>query len=275
MNKLKKIKITSTILAIALIFCTNTCMEAQAKTYLFTATISPTQVNINQSTTYQIIITNTGESTLGSTNIAIPTGFTVLSPITILNPPLSWNYTLSTTSITLTAISGSDVIIQGEHITFTFDATAPPSPTITEWTTEATTGIEAGGVALTLENEQPTITVTSIPLTPPTITSSCTTINKDQTSTISQLSETSGGTPPYTYQWIKAYNGEAFSPITGANETEYTFAPTITTQTGTWSFQLNVTDTSSTPTTTSSNTISIVVNPKYIPNYNRNTTLHI
>ena len=260
MNQQKTIKIIATILTISLTLHITPLITVQAKAYSFTLTISPTQINVNQLATYQITITNTGESTLGSTSTAIPPGFTVISPITIHNPT-SWNYTLTTTSISLSAIGGGDVIAQGEQITYTFDTIAPSSPAITEWTTEATTGIEGGGVALILENEQPTITVTSIPLTPPTITSARTTINKDQTSTISQLSETSGGTPPYTYQWLKAYNGEAFSPITGANEPESTFTPTITTQTGTWNFQLNVTDTSSTPTTISSNTISIVVNP--------------
>jgi hypothetical protein len=255
-------KTIAIISIISLIFLTtNTFREVHAKTYFFTATISPIQVNINQLATYLVTITNTGEGTLlGSASIAIPTEFTVQSNITILNPPTLWNYTLSTTSIDLSADGPGSVLPQGENITFTFDALAPSSPMVANWTAEATTSVDGGGRMLDLEGEQPSVTVVSSPYIPPTISASPNTINNDQASFISQIAGASGGTPPYTYQWLEAFNGGVFSPIPGANESDFNFSPTPSTPVGTWSFKLNVTDRSSLPETVTSNTVNVLVN---------------
>jgi hypothetical protein len=255
-------KTVAIILAISLVlFTMSTIIEVHAKTYSFTATISPTQVNINQTATYQMIITNTGEaSTLGSASIAIPTGFTILSNVTILNPPTLWNYTLSTASIDLSADDIGSMLPQGENVAFTFDALAPSSPMVANWTTEASTSIGGGGKTLPLEGEQPTVTVTSLPFVPPAITASPSVINNDQVSFISQFTGVSGGTPPYTNQWLEAFDGGAFSPIAGANGSDFIFSPTPSTPTGTWSFKLNVTDSSGLPETVTSNSVDVLVN---------------
>ena len=262
MNLLEMQKILASILFLLLLFFTSIpFVEVHAKTYSFTATISPNQVNVNQLTTYQGIITNLGESGLGSAEIAIPPGFTVLFPITILNPTALWNYTLTATSISLSATEGGGVISTGENIIFTFDAIAPATPGLTTWMTQATTSIQGGGVIIPIEGEHPTVTVTSISYNPPTIQASRTTINQDQTSLLSQLTLPSGGTPPYTYQWLQAFNGGTFTPIAGANGLEYTFFPTQSIPIGTWHFKLNATDSSSMPQTLSSNTVDITLNP--------------
>ncbi len=245
-----------------MVFSASTITEVKAKTYSFTATISPIEVDVDEVATYMMVVNNTGESTLGSVDIGIPTGFTLLSSIAILNPPTSWNYALLATSISISADGGGSVLQPGENITFTFDAIAPTFPGITNWTTEATSGIEGGGVVLTLQGGQPTVTITSSQYVPPTVSASPSTINKDQTSFISQLSGASGGTPPYSYQWLEAFNGGTFSPIASANGSDYIFSPTTSTPTGMWSFQLNVTDSSVVPVTMSSNTVDVVVNPK-------------
>jgi hypothetical protein len=243
MNQLEVQKTLVTILLLLTLFFTSTLfVEVHAKTYSFTATISPTQINVNQLATYQGIITNIGESGLGSTEIAIPPGFTVLFPITILNPTTLWNYTLTATSISISATEGGGVIPTGENIAFTFNAIAPTTPGLTNWTTQATTSIQGGGVTIPIEGEHPTITVTPISYNPPTIQATQTTINQDQTSLLSQLTLPSGGTPPYTYQWLEAFNGGTFTPIAGANGLEYTFSPTQSTPTGTWHLQLDATE---------------------------------
>jgi hypothetical protein len=157
------------------------------------------------------------------------------------------------------------VIPQGENVTITFEAIAPASPSVTNWITEATAGIEGGGVTLTLQGEQPIVTVNPPQYNPPIISASPGTINKYQTSTLSQFTGTSGGTPPYTYQWLEAFNGGTYFPITGANEPEYIFSPTTLTSTGTWSFQLKVTDSSFVPLTITSNTVNVVVNSALEP----------
>jgi hypothetical protein len=239
--------------------------EVHAKTYYFTATISPGQVEVNQLDKYQMIITNTGESTLGTVNIAIPTGFTIQSPITFLNPQISWDYTVSSTSISLSATGGGSVISQGGNLSITFDANSPSFSSMANWTVDATTGIDGGGVMLVLQGEQPIVTIAFPQFTQPTIMASSTTINKDQTSLLTQLSSVSGGNPPYNYQWLKSFNGGVFSTIAGATGSEYTFSPIVSTSTGTWSFKLNVTDSSNVPQTITSNPINILVNSALVP----------
>ena len=246
------------LISIALI-AINTLVTVQAKTYPFTATISPTEVDVDQLSTYTVIITNTGETTIGSTSTDIPAGFTVLPTITIINLSSTWSYDLSNTTISLTANGGGAVIPTGANITFTFDAIAPSSSGMTTWTTQATSGIEGGGVVLTLEGAQPTVNVI-FPFYAPTIWASAGTINQGQASFLSQLTGASGGTLPYNYQWFKALNGGTFSPIADANEADHVFSPTTSTATGTWSFKLDLTDSSSVPVTVTSNTVDVIVN---------------
>lgn len=255
-------KAIAIMLGVSLVlFTTNAIVEVHAKSYAFTATISPIQVDINQIATYLVIITNTGEgTTLGSASIAIPTGFTILSNVTILNPPTLWNYILSATSIDLSVDVGGPVLVQGENATFTFEAIAPSLPMVANWTVEATTNKDGGGVVLTLEGEQPTVTVTSPPFIPPTISASTTVINNGQVSFISQLMGVSGGMPPYTYQWLQAFDGGSFSPVAGANGSDFIFSPTPSNPIGMWSFKLNVTDSSSLPQTVTSNTVDVLLN---------------
>lgn len=261
MNRQKTRKTATIALLISLIIITtNALTEVHAKTFSFTATISPTEVNINQLTTYMVTITNTADGTLGSAQVTIPTGFTVLSPMTILDPPSFWDYTLSTTTINLTATDEDAVLQQGETVIFTFDAIAPASSGITTWTAEATSNTQGTGAKHILQGEQPTVAVRIPPIVPPSISAYPLTINQNQVSVLSQLTGTSGGITPYTYQWLEASNGGVFSPVAGATGPDYAFSPAESTQAGTWSFKLNVTDSSSVPLTVTSNTVNVIVN---------------
>jgi len=257
-GKIREAIATSLLISLLLI-TTNAFVEVEAKTNSFTATIYPTEVAVNHLSTYTVTITNTGTSSLGSTGITIPTGFTVSEPIVILAPPSSWSYSLSPGGINLTATSGGASIGTNESVIFTFSAISPSSAGVTNWTARATSSIGWGGQTLDIEGPQPTVTVNS-PLNAPTISASPSIIDQDQNSQLSQLMPPSGGTPPYNYQWIESFSGEPFTQITGANGATYTFSTTTSTAIGTWRFQLNVTDSSTVPETVSSNTVNVVVN---------------
>ena len=72
-------------------------------------------------------------------------------------------------------------------------------------------------------------------------------VDQGQTSALSSTAVTTG-TSPYTYQWLeKAPSATSYSAISGATSSSYSFATTSSTTTGTWSFELQVTDGASTP----------------------------
>jgi hypothetical protein len=233
----------ATLLTIFAFTMTHNILTVQAGPNSFTATITPTEANINQLSTFTITITDTGDRTLGSASVAIPTGFTIQPPATIITPA-SWTLSLSETTINVTADGGATVLTTGESVVFTFTAITPASPNETVWTTTASSSIEGGGLKLNLEGEQPTVTVTSPTVVAPTISSSADTINQGQDSIITQTTSASGGTLPYTYQWLESLDGGAFSPIPGVTDLSHTFSTTTSTPIGTWRFQLTVTDNS-------------------------------
>ncbi len=256
----KILKAIEIIFLIAIILSTtNAFVLAESKTYFFSATMSPTEVNINQLSTYSVNITNIGTGTLGSLIMYIPSGFTVYPNVTILAPTSSWNYLLSTSSINLTANSMNSAISSGESLIFIFSAIASSNVGINTWTTEAKSNAGWVGASLSLNGVQPTVTVDS-QLVPPTVFATISTINQGQVSYISQLLETSGGTLPYTYQWLKSSDGVTYSPIALANGSNYVFSTLPSTPIGTWSFKLVVTDSSPIPKTVTSNSASVIVN---------------
>lgn len=263
MNQPKIHKTTGIIFLILIAALATNIMLVNAKTYSFTAAISPSQIIGNQVATYSLVITNTGDSSLGSASIAIPTEFTIISPVTILTPSSLWIYTLSNEFVSLTATVGGAAISQGENVTCTFEAIAPAYSGLTIWTAEAFTSIDGGGVQLGLEGAQPMVQVTS-QFNPPIISAASSAVNQGQASVLSLTTNASGGVLPYQYQWLGAYNGGTFLPIIGANGIEYIFSTSILTSVGTWSFTLNITDSSSIPATVSSNTVYVIVNDKLV-----------
>ncbi len=99
-------------------------------------------------------------------------------------------------------------------------------------------------------------------LTGPTISTVPSTIDSGQSSTLSTTASFSGGTSPYACQWLQkapatsSYSnlGSAFTCTPGDKPT--TSTGTLST-TGTWSFELQVTD--NTPTTMASNPVNVTV----------------
>jgi hypothetical protein len=248
----------ATILLISLALCTSSIVAVKALAFTFTATISPTNVYVNQPITYTATITVTGNKTLGSAGITIPTGFSTPTSVTILDPPSTWSYTVSNEAINLTGNNG-DAVIQQErkpHIHLLHQS-PPPS-----WHNNCPVAATSNhGADQLIWRAQLTVTVNPQPqLVPPTITASLNTINQGQTSFLSQSVAPSGGTSPYIYQWLESFNGGSFSPITGANGPDYSFSTTTSTAIGTWSLKLNVTDSSAIPMTVTSNSVNILVN---------------
>jgi hypothetical protein len=103
-------------------------------------------------------------------------------------------------------------------------------------------------------------------LVAPVISVLPTTIDYGQSATLSTTQSFSGGTPPYTCQWFEespggsSYSafGSLFSCIAGDTPTISTGVLTIA---GAWSFELQVTDSSTTPLNQTSNAVGVTVDP--------------
>jgi len=248
--------LTVTALIMLIIPSSNLITGVHAKFEAFTAAISPVEANVSQLATYTFNITNTGDgATLGSATIAIPEGFTILSPITILNLPSSWISSLSATEISLTAIGGNAILQQGESIMLTFEASAPNSPGIATWATQATSSIQGGGTIIPLQGELPKVTVVANPtLFAPELTATPNPVSQNQASTLASSPVTTG-TPPYTYQWFQKTPGGEYTQV-GTSSPSYTFPGSTTT--GDWEFLIRVMD--STGASVNSTALILAVN---------------
>ena len=118
-------------------------------------------------------------------------------------------------------------------------------------------------------------TVTSLPslgvlvnpaLVAPTISVSPATIDNGQSSTLSTTTSFSGGTSTYTCQWLEEAPGGSYVALGSSFTVGCTTSSLPTTSTGvlstvgTWSFELQVTDSSGTPVTVTSNVVTVLVN---------------
>ncbi len=109
-------------------------------------------------------------------------------------------------------------------------------------------------------------------LTAPAISASPTTIDSGQSSTISTTSSFSGGTPTYTCQWLqKAPGASSYSNLGSSLSCSSGSKPTTSTGAlitlGTWSFELQVTDSSGTPVTVTSNPVTVTVNSTLVASF--------
>ncbi len=94
---------------------------------------------------------------------------------------------------------------------------------------------------------------------PSTISASKSTLDQGQSSSLTSTAP-SGGTSPYSYQWLqKAPGASTYTAITGATSNAYSFSSTGVAA-GTYSFELNATDSATTNMTVTSNAISVMVN---------------
>ena len=117
---------------------------------------------------------------------------------------------------------------------------------------------DSASVPVSKQSDAVSVTVNSA-LVAPILSASASTVNQDQSSVLSS-SVVFTGTFPYSYQWLSRASGAgSYSPINGATSPSYSFVTSGSTVTGTWSFELQVTDAAGAPPVTS-NAVSIVVN---------------
>jgi hypothetical protein len=94
-------------------------------------------------------------------------------------------------------------------------------------------------------------------LAAPTVTATPTTVARGQTSSLTSTTVTTGS-GGYTYQWLEEAPGaHSYSAISGATSSSYSFVTSSSTSTGTWHFELRVTD--STGASVTSNVVTVRV----------------
>ena len=137
--------------------------------------------------------------------------------------------------------------------TFTYTATTIGTPSVTATVTDDSSTTSAPSPATTVYS----VSALSTTLT---VGSTSGTIDQGQSTTLS-ISGLTGGTSPYTYQWLqKAPGASTFVALSGTSST-YTFTPTTSTAAGSYTFEVQVTDSASTPVMVQSSTQSVTVNP--------------
>ena len=95
-------------------------------------------------------------------------------------------------------------------------------------------------------------------LVAPSVSASVGVVTQGQTSSLTSSSVTTG-TSPYTYQWLQRAPGAgSYSLISGAISSSYSFVTSASTATGSWSFELRVTDSASAVVTSTG--VSVTVN---------------
>jgi hypothetical protein len=189
----------------------------------FTATISPTTATTGETKLYTITITNdmTSSSTvlLGSASILIPSGFTIVSSLTVSYPTgKPWTGTLVSGYIKLNATSNSNRLSRGQSVSVTFSATAPATTGTYTWITTAWTDISCG-YKFTLKGTQPKVTVSAPSTVSITITSSPVT-----GSGFVKVDSTAYATP-YTFTWTAGgtHTLQALSPVSGGTGIQYVY----------------------------------------------------
>lgn len=116
---------------------------------------------------------------------------------------------------------------------------------------------DSAGVPATVKSNVVSVTVNTA-LVAPTVSASPGTVNQGQTSSLTSTAVTTG-TSPYTYQWLQKAPGGSYVDV-GTNSASYSFVTSGSTATGTWSFELQVTDSASTPVVVTSTAVSVTVN---------------
>ena len=128
------------------------------------ASISSKSSGVDQATSYSFIVTNTGESNLGSINITIPSAYSHVGNLVISQEPPSQSWTITEGAISKgndTLLYGSaEGLSPGQSITFTFDATNPKPEGTYTWiigANENTSATALNTPEFTLDISQPIV----------------------------------------------------------------------------------------------------------------------
>ncbi len=95
----------------------------------------------------------------------------------------------------------------------------------------------------------------AIPLAAPNVSASPGTVDQGQTSSLTSTAVTSG-TSPYTYQWFARAPSGTYAKV-GTSSASYSFVTTSSTTTGSWSFILQVTDSTSAAVNTTATSVTV------------------
>ncbi len=189
--------------------------------------------------------------------------FAVMAPLAVVVSPSTWVMDDGQSkTFTATASNGSGTyssyhwyvngVSQGGQTSSTFNF-SPKS--VGSYSIAATVTDSLG---TTSPQSSASVTVNA-ELAAPTLTSTPGKIDQGQTSVLSS-SAVSSGTSPYVYQWLQRAPGAgSYLSISGATSSSYSFVTSGSTASGTWSFELQVTDAAGAPPVTSS-AVSVVVN---------------
>jgi hypothetical protein len=217
--------------------------------------------------------------TVTSNVVAVTVDATLVAPVISVAPTTIDNGQSSTLSTTTSFSGGTstytcqwlDEVPSGSFVNLgsSFACTVGSTPTVPTGTL-STTGTwsfelqvkDSSGIPVTITSNVVAVTVDAA-LVAPVISVAPTTIDNGQSSTLSTTTSFSGGTSTYTCQWLDEVPsgsfvnlGSSFACLLGSTPTVST--GTLTT-TGTWHFELQVTDSSGTPTTVTSNVVAVTV----------------
>ena len=221
----------------------------------FTATFTVPNVSPgNYSVSANDGLGNVGEAT-----------FRVMTPPSVVVSPGSWTMDVGQSKAFLATASGGSGsypasgyhwyvggVVQGGQTgsSFSFSPGSVGSFSITATVTDSLGATSA-------QSSSVSVTVASA-LVAPSVSASLGTVTQGQNSVLSS-SAVSTGTAPYAYQWLQRAPGAgSYSLISGATSSSYSFVTSDSTTTGTWSFELQVTD--AVLAVVTSNPVSVTVN---------------
>ncbi len=132
----------------------------------FQATISGTSNGVGATSTYNIMVTNTGSTTLGSLNISIPVGFRNIQNAAVTQQPSGQNWNLTNQDdlhFLLQDLNGQG-LSGNQSVTFTFNALNPPIAGKYNWNIggSQSTGSDGLATAQTTITGQNTLYIDSV-----------------------------------------------------------------------------------------------------------------
>ena len=107
-----------------------------------------------------------------------------------------------------------------------------------------------------------TVTTIASPLVAPTVKVSPVTVDVGQSATLSVVTDVSGGTGPYSYQWMSEAPGASSYSALGSVTSSASSPSTGALSLGTWKFELVVSD--ATLASVTSNVVSVTVNGAFV-----------
>ncbi len=110
------------------------------------ATITAKTSGVDEATSYNLVITNSGAANLGSAIITIPSAYSNVGNIVISQEPASQNWTVTKENNDILLYGSADGLSPGQSITLTFDATNPKPSGNYKWIIGANENTTSSGL---------------------------------------------------------------------------------------------------------------------------------